>query len=215
MTAATYKTFAGQAPAAGKSATEKSTGKKPAAKHKLHVAHHTHGRVRMKIPSAKGNPEALRQIAESFGGVPGVESVEVNPTTGSLTLKYSASRQGEVHAHLGDRIGDAYQPPETEIDKLSDNIAREAEFLAEHSHTARMIVDFFILLDRELKQRSHNYVDLKIVLAALIIGGTMFELGMAAATPVWLTLAVFSVNHMVQLHQHQVKRDLAGAGAPA
>ncbi len=191
------------------------TTKKSPARHKLHVAHHTPGRVRMKIPSAKGDPEALRVIAESFGGVPGVESVAVNPTTGSLTLKYSTTRQVEVHAHLGDRIGDDYQPPETEIDKLSDNIAREAEFLAEHSHSARMIVDFFTLLDRELKRRSNNYVDLKIVLAAIIVGGTMFEMGMAAATPVWLTLVVFSVNHMVQMHQHQLMREAAGAAVPA
>jgi hypothetical protein len=189
--------------------------KKSPARHKLHVAHHTPGRVRMKIPSAKGDPEAMRVIAESFGGVPGVESVTVNPTTGSLTLTYSATRQVEVHAHLGEKIGDDYQPPETEIDKLSDNIAREAEFLAEHSHSARMIVDFFTLLDRELKRRSHNYVDLKIVLAAIIVGGAMFEVGIAAATPVWLTLAVFSINHMVQLHQHQLMREKTGAAVPA
>ena len=189
--------------------------KKPHARHKLHVAHHTPGRVRMKIPSAKGDPESLRLIAESFGGVPGVESVAVNPTTGSLTLKYNSTRQVDIHAHLGERIGEAYQPPETEIDKLSDNIAREAEFLAEHSHTARMIVDFFTLLDRELKRRSNNYVDLKIVLAAIIVGGAMFEVGIAAATPVWLTLAVFSINHMVQLHQHQLMRESTEAGAPA
>ncbi len=184
------------------------------ARHRLHVAHHTPGRVRMKIPTAKGDPDALRAIAESFGAVPGVESVDVNPTTGSLTLKYSATRQLEVHASLGQKIGDDYQPPETDIDKMSDNIAREAEFLAQHSHSARLIVDFFTRLDAEIKKRSDNFVDLKIVLAAVIITGTIFEVGMAAATPVWLTLAVFSVNHMVQLHQHQLMRDSTAAAAP-
>jgi len=180
------------------------------ARHKLHVAHHTPGRVRMKVPTAKGDPESLRVIADSFAAVPGVDSVEINPTTGSLTLKYSATRQAEVHANLGARIGDDYKPPETEIDKLTDNIAREAEFLAEHSHTARMIVDFFMRLDSAIKSHTDNYVDLKILLAAVIVGGTIFEVGMSAATPVWLTLAVFSVNHMVQLHQHQLMREAHG-----
>jgi cation transport ATPase len=181
----------------------------------MHVAHHTPGRVRMKVPTAKGDPEAMRAIADSFAAVPGVESVSVNPTTGSLTLKYSATRQVEVHANLGARIGDDYKPPETEIDKLTDNIAREAEFLAEHSHTARMIVDFFTRLDAAIKRNTGNYVDLKIILAAVIVGGTIFEVGMSAATPVWLTLAVFSVNHMVQLHQHQLMREANGQAVPA
>lgn len=199
----------------GKASDYASAPSGKSARHKLHVAHHTPGRVRMKIPTAKGDPDALRQIAESFGAVPGVESVAVNPTTGSLTVKYSAERPVAVHAHLAEQAGQAYQPPETEIDKMSDNIAREAEFLARHSHTAALIVDFFTRLDREIKQRTGNYVDLKIVLAAILIGGTIFEVGMAAATPVWLTLAVFSVNHMVQLHQHQLMHKTAEAGAPA
>jgi cation transport ATPase len=169
----------------------------------------------MKIPTAKGDPEALRAIAESFGSVSGVESVDVNPTTGSLTLKYRATRQVEVHANLGQRIGDDYRPPQTDIDKFSDNIAREAEFLAQHSHSAKLIVDFFAHLDAEIKRRSDNFVDLKIILAALFITGAIFEVGMAAATPVWLTLAVFSVNHMVQLHQHQLMRESSAACAPA
>jgi cation transport ATPase len=169
----------------------------------------------MKIPTAKGDPEALRAIADSFNGVPGVESVSINPTTGSLLLKYDSSRHVDVHAGLGARAGADYQPPETDIDKTADAIAREAEFLAEHSHAARLIVDFFTLLDRELKLRTDNFVDLKIVLAAGIIAGTVFELGMLAATPVWLTLAVFTINHMVQLHQHQLMREATGTGAPA
>jgi hypothetical protein len=183
-------------------------------RHRVHVAHHTPGRVRMKIPTAKGDVRTLKKIADSFLAVPGVEKVDINPETGSLVMKYSVAKPHEVHASLGAKLGEHYRPPETELDKLTDNIAREAEFLAQHSHSAKLIVEFFTQLDGAIKRHTDNYVDLKIVLAAIIVGGTIFEVGMSAATPVWLTLCVFSVNHMVQLHQHQLMRE-AEAGAPA
>ena len=68
------------------------------ARHKVHVAHHTPGRVRMKIPTAKGDAKTLNKIAQSFLAVPGVEKVEVNPATGSLVVKYSAARPQQAMA---------------------------------------------------------------------------------------------------------------------
>jgi hypothetical protein len=189
--------------------------KKTRVKHKLHVVHHTRGRVRMKIPSAKGDPEAMAQIADSFARTPGVEKVIPNPVTGSVTVHYSAARREEVHANFRATFGSDYEPPETEIDKLADNVQREAEFLAEHSHTAAVIVDFFVQLDAAVKRHTDNYIDLKIVFAAVIVAGTMMEVGLAGATPVWLTLAVFSVNHMVQLHQHELMRQAVARAVPA
>jgi hypothetical protein len=44
-------------------------------------------------------------------------------------------------------------------------------------------------------------VDLKIVLALGIIGITVFEVGASAATPIWLTLTIFTVNHAIEMHQ--------------
>lgn len=37
---------------------------------KLSIAHQVPGRVRMKIPSAKGNTELLQQISETFAVIP-------------------------------------------------------------------------------------------------------------------------------------------------
>ena len=48
-------------------------------KHKLHIAHQVPGRVRMKIPSAKGDVAMLQEISATFGKIPGVEQVIVNP----------------------------------------------------------------------------------------------------------------------------------------
>ena len=63
----------------------------------LQIAHQVPGRVRMKIPAGKNNPELLKQIGEVFGAIPGIEEIEVNPTTGSVVLRYDTDRHDEFH----------------------------------------------------------------------------------------------------------------------
>jgi len=39
-----------------------------------------------------------------------------------------------------------------------------------------------------------------LALALLFIGITVLEVGATAATPVWVTLAIFTVNHFIEMH---------------
>jgi Heavy metal associated domain 2 len=182
----------------------------------LKIEHQVPGRVRMKIPAGKGNPELLKQISEVFGVIPGIEEIAVNPTTGSVILHYDADRHDEFHGSFrqhyeahgaanGGRHG-----ADTELDKLTNSIEAEAKFLASHSHTARAVVDFVKKLDREIKLASNNTIDLKIVFAVGIIGLTVFEVGATAATPVWVTLAIFTVNHFIEMHERQLQANANG-----
>jgi cation transport ATPase len=155
----------------------------------------------MKIPSGKGNPALLRQVADAFGQIPGIESVVVNETTGSLVLRYDAGRHDQFHDALHGHIHGADHRPTTEIDTLADKIEEEAEFLAEHSASARAVVDFFKAVDREIKIATNTNLDLKMVLAAGVIAVTVLEIGATAATPVWVTLMLFATNHYIELHQ--------------
>ncbi|MGO8844423.1 MAG: HMA2 domain-containing protein [Methylocella sp.] len=190
--------------AAPKSVDAKRT-KGSATKLKLHVAHQVPGRVRMKVASAKGNPELLKQIGETFGTIPGIERVSVNPATGSVVLHYDTDRHDEFHGGLKRHYQSAgiqcCSPPNTEIDVLANKIAGEADFLAQNSRSAKAVVDIFKKFDLEIKLASGNMVDLKIVLALGIIGITVFEVGASAATPIWLTLTIFTVNHAIEMHQ--------------
>jgi hypothetical protein len=174
----------------------------------LQIAHQVPGRVRMKIPAGKGNPELLKQISEVFGVIPGIEEVIVNPTTGSVTLHYDTDRHDEFHGsfqHHYDAHGasNGTHGADTELDKITHSIEAEAEFLARHSHTARAVVDFVKKVDHEIKRATNNNIDLKIVFAVAIIGFTVFEVGATAATPVWVTLAIFTVNHFIEMHERQ------------
>jgi hypothetical protein len=180
----------------------------------LKIEHQVPGRVRMKIPAGKGNPDLLKQISEIFGIIPGIEEITVNPTTGSVVLHYDADHHDEFDGSFRQRFlalgavhGSAstggMHGAETDLDKLTNSIETEAEFLATHSHSARAIVDFVKMLDREIKIATNNNVDLTIIFAAGIIALTVFQIGPAAATPVWLTLAIFTVNHFIEMHERQ------------
>ena len=175
---------------------------------KLQIAHQVPGRVRMKIPSGRGNPELLEQMKQTLSAIPGIEEVIVNPDTGSVVLHYDTDRHDEFHGRLAHHTGGHHRPaPTNEIDALANKIQQEAEFLAENSHTARVIVDFFKQVDQQIKTGSHNTVDLKIVLAFGIAGFTIMEVGANAATPVWVTLAMFGLNHLIEANTHEAQDD--------
>jgi hypothetical protein len=187
----------------------------------LKIEHQVPGRVRMKIPAGKGNPELLKQISETFAVIPGIEEVTVNPTTGSVVLHYDTDRHDEFHGSFRGHYeahsaaNGAAHGADTELDKLTSSIEAEAEFLASHSHTARVFVDFVKGLDHEIKRATNNTVDLKIVFAVGIICLTVFEVGATAATPVWVTLAIFTVNHFIQMHEQQANAKAAATPAMA
>jgi hypothetical protein len=175
---------------------------------KLKIAHQVPGRVRMKIPSGKGNPELLEQMKQTLGSLPGVEEVIINPDTGSVVLHYDTDMHDEFHGHMEHHTGGHHRPaPTNEIDALANKIQQEAEFLAENSHTARVIVDFFKQVDQQIKTGSHNTIDLKIVLAVGIASFTIMEVGANAATPVWVTLAMFGLNHLIEANTHEAQED--------
>ncbi len=181
----------------------------------LKIAHQVPGRIRMKIPAAKGNPELLQQISQTFGVIPGIEQVTVNPATGSVVLHYDTDRHDEFHGtfrqHYDQHSAPGFEPPRTEFDEFAHRIEEEAEFLAQHSDTARAMVDFCKRVDREIKVASGNTIDLTIVLAVGIVGFTMLEVGATAATPVWVTLSIFALNHFIQMHPPH--KQSAGAAA--
>ena len=103
-------------------------------------------------------------------------------------------REGRGRESAGGDVGSS-----NEIDALARKIEEEADFLAEHSDAAKAVVDFCKHWDREIKVASGNLVDLKMVLCIGLVGFTIFEVGPAAATPVWVTLTLFGLNHFIEM----------------
>jgi cation transport ATPase len=189
---------------------------------KLQIAHQVPGRIRMKIPSAKGNLALLEDIQKTFSAIPGIEEVRVNPETGSVVLRYDTDRHDDFHAGFAHRMTEhhggnhhAHKAPSNEIDALASKIEEEANFLAEHSQAAKAVVDFCRHWDREIKHASGNMFDLKMVLCVGLVGFMIFEVGAAAATPVWVTLTLFGLNHFVEMQAELAEQLRAEQGEAA
>lgn len=166
----------------------------------------------MKIKAGKGNEELLDQIRQALLPIPGVRDVSVNPATGSVVMQYDPDTHGEFHARMEQHGAEHFAvrkehstPPLSEVDELADTIEREAEYLAEHSEVARAIVEFCRDLDKQVKLATGNAVDLKVLVPLGLAAYTFLYIGVEAATPVWLTLGLFAMNHFVELHAHEAK----------
>ena len=194
---------------------------KPKKKHKARIEHKIPGRIRMKIPHAKSNPEILKAYSAAFSAIPCITKVQAKPETGSIVIQYDPRFEADFHQHLNHACEhhDTHvhsEMPGDEINDLANRIENEAEFLAQHSEIARVTVDFCKKMDRELKIVTGNTVDMKIMLAGGLAGFTFLEIGAAAATPMWVTLVLFSLNHLTELHapHHPVATPVPGT-APA
>jgi hypothetical protein len=161
--------------------------------------------MRLQVPTARGNPHALGELRDSIAKIDGVEGVQVNPRTGSVVVQYTPTEKIDFHQQItehGETTGGfLIAPPElSEVDELARKIEREAEFLSQHSETARMIVDAFKGLDISVKKATNNAVDLKVLLPLGLAVYSAVEIGLEASTPLWVTLGIFSFNSFVSLH---------------
>jgi len=177
-------------------------------RHRAHIAHHTKGRLRIRVPSAKGDPAALEQIRNALSPVRGVHEVIVNQAIGTITVHYDPDAHVDFHSHLSNTEGSHHEhlhippppPPVSEVDEAMEMLNKEAEFLSSHSHSAKVLFDMLRKFDAGLKKATDNNVDLKVLAPLGLAVYAFLELGFEAATPVWLTLGVFSFNHFVTLH---------------
>ncbi|SJZ53789.1 hypothetical protein SAMN02745126_01538 [Enhydrobacter aerosaccus] len=196
--------------------TEKAGPKPPKTmKPGLKIAHQIPGRIRMKIRAAKGRPELLEVYKQAFSMIPGIEQIDVSPETGSIVLKYDPDRQADFQAGFNAQLNKPEpentrrRPPSNDLEILASKIEQEAEYLAEHSELARSVVDICKQTDRQIRTATNNMLDLKMMLAIGVVGITVFEVGATAATPVWVTLALFGLNHFIEMQAEQ--REAQGA----
>jgi hypothetical protein len=173
-------------------------------KRKARIEHKIPGRIRMKVPHAKRNPEILEVYRVAFSAIPGIIKVNPKPETGSIVIHYDPKLEAEFEhrfhtccAHH--QVAVDIDLPGDEISKIARKIENEAQFLAERSELAKTTVQLCKNLNRELKTATGNTVDLQIVLAGGLAAFTFLEIGASAATPMWVTLALFSLNHFAEL----------------
>lgn len=175
-------------------------------RHRVRTAHRMPGRIRLKLDGGSSRKaHDLEDLKGAMTSMPGVRRVETNLASGSLIIHYDPKLYGRFHRQLqehGNSTGTFHLdiPDIGEGGDLIKNVEEEADFLAEHSETARVMVDGFRSLDRAIKRATDNTVDLKVLLPLGLAIYSFVEIGIEAATPLWITLGIFSFNSFVQLH---------------
>jgi hypothetical protein len=177
-----------------------------------HLAHQVPGRIRIKIPEARLSPEKLELTRSLFAGIPGLQKVEIKPESASILLHYDPRLSAEFEAQLQRRWAEsrpsvsrtAVEPfdfPGDEFGMVARGIEEEAVFLAGRSQLAHAIVEFFKEMDQQVRLATNNAIDFKIVLAVGVTIIAFLEVGVQAATPMWVTLALFALNHFLEMQR--------------
>lgn len=91
--------------------------------------HHVPGRLRVRVPRVKNNPEYGRVVETSIAGMEGVSAVQANPVTGSVIIHYDP-RTAEVSA-LFARLADHGLATETAIARRHSGPAKIANKVGE------------------------------------------------------------------------------------
>lgn len=182
--------------------------------HEARIEHRVPGRIRIKIPSAKNNSEILDIYKAVFNRIPSITKVMPKCETGSIVIHYDPKREAEFQNHFHHWCMQQGVPfrvarPGDEIGEIANEIEAEATFLAERSEVFKAVVDLFKNLDYQIRVVTDNKIDLKIVLGGSLAAFTFIEIGAEAATPMWVTLALFAANQFIEL-----KREAQPAPVP-
>jgi hypothetical protein len=171
--------------------------------HGATIVHHIPGRLRVRLPRASRRPDILRDLHVFIAGLGGVRQVEINPVTGSILVHYAPESADQIQNLLASQPGlnSGSAPELDEVDDLAEKIEKEAEFLAVHSELALFIVNNVKALNGVVRGATDNAVDLKVLLPAGLAVWAFFKHGVEASTPLWVSLAIFSVNSFMALHR--------------
>lgn len=173
------------------------------------IAHSSPGRIRIRIPSAKGDSEFLEQARAALCALPEVLEVSCNPLTGSILILHSPGTELELEGAMTSHNGStlpfvlAAEKPHVDPPRRRRRKGPRQSYLA--SAVAATVGD----IDDIVREATGNALDLKILLpiGAGLLGLAM--LGKPRRTPIWLTLLMFSFSSFISLHGEESAEAIA------
>jgi len=132
-----------------------------------YISHQTPERLRIKIPSKKGDERYLTHLKELFSALEGIEAVESNSVTGSILFLHKAS--GERIAEYG----------------LANNLFRLKGLNASPARLQQRISGTFKGADNRLKAFTGGEIDMGGLAFLILLGAGIYQLsvGNVAALP--------------------------------
>ena len=149
------------------------------------VCHSSPGRIRIKVPSRKGNTAYFSNLNDHFSHLEGVKEVEANVLTGSV-----------VFIHVADLKSISAFAEEHSLFK----------FIKLESGTpalSRKVVKAFSDFDKGVKRFTGNEVDVPGVAFLTLLGFGIYEIsGGNFAAPAWYTAFWYSLNIFLKSVPH-------------
>lgn len=141
------------------------------------VVHRTNGRLRVRVPTKKGDAKFFAAAAEKFAKCPGVEKVEVNPVTASILFGLSTTPD-----HIG-RFAE------------QKGLFRLAPWRLAHRTLFGDVADIFRKWNRNLKQSSGGGLDIpSLIFLSLIVSG-IYQLARGnLVMPAWYTAFYYALG---------------------
>ena len=164
-----------------------------------YVHHHIPGRLRLRVPGAKGEEDALREISSAIARAPGINQVEYNPVTGSILIQYSPEQYRNIQT-LESSLNASAAPLVVNNSYPAHNEPPQRHRISGRSAAARKVDSFFKQIDREIRIATDNEVDLKFILPFGVAVLGLLALRHSSTTPLWLTLLIFAFNSFLGLH---------------
>lgn len=164
-----------------------------------YVHHYLPGRLRLRIPAAKGEGDQLRDISSVISRTPGIERVDYNPITGSILIQYSPELYKNLRS-LESSLSALAEPIALTNSHHSHDRSRRPHHLRGRSTAARRVDSFFKQVDRDIRSATDNEVDLKFILPFVVGVLGLVTMRNSTTTPLWLTLLIFAFNSFLGLH---------------
>lgn len=164
-----------------------------------YVQHSLPGRLRLRVPAAKGEEHELREISSAIAKTEGIDHVEYNPITGSILIQYSPERYSSLQA-LESGLSGSAAPISVNNSYPSHDGSQRPRYQRGRSVAAKRVDTFFRQVDHEIRIASDNEIDLKFILPFGVAVLGLLALRYSSATPLWLTLLIFAFNAFLGLH---------------
>jgi hypothetical protein len=166
-----------------------SNGRQPVA----HLRHRSHGRMRVTLERSDRSPGQMEQVKKRIESQPGIRSVDINPTTGSVIVTGEHNHQIEQALEAAVELVETLQqgkPSQKAVDTLVSAVK---------------------VADSRLRQTSSDRISLKWLVPGAFVGIGLRQLlaqGLTIGDVPWYVLMYYGVDSFLKLNpEHAPKAD--------
>ena len=141
------------------------------------ISHRTTGRLRVKIPSKKGDGAFFQSLKERFSILEGINAIEINPLTGSMLILHSSD----------ERTIAGYA--------LANNLFMLQELGSSPAGLQRRISKAFVSIDSQLKSATSGEIDIGGLAFLVLMGFGIYQISVGNLTALpWYAAFWYALN---------------------